>query len=275
MAISAPEFEYVRDLVKSRSGVLLRDKERFLAEARLTPLARQNGAGSVSEFITRVQVSENNGLHDSVLDSLLPKETAFFRDAYSFELLRSHVLRTIEMRRSGERRIRIWCAGCSSGQEPFSVAMMIGRYFSQILSWDIEIYATDLSKEALETAQSARYNKIELNRGVPSNYFKEFFREEEKGFVVSEKLRKVVCFEELNLSEDWPQLEQLDLVLLRNVISYFTPEIRMKVLANVKRVLKTDGYLLLGAGESIDEATTGFRMVPVDKAVYFEHVKTT
>ena len=139
MPINEPEFQYVRELTSSRSGVVLKEKERFLAEARLTPLAKQNGLGSVSEFIGLLQSGEPNGLHDLALDALLPKDTAFFRDTHPFELLRTHLIRNLEMRRSHENRLRIWCAGCSSGQEPYSIAMVIGHYFSQLLKWDIEV----------------------------------------------------------------------------------------------------------------------------------------
>ena len=271
MAISPQEFQYVREIVSSRAGIVLNEKERFLAEARLTPLAKQSSAVSVSAFIQSLQSAEGNELHDEVLDTLLPKETAFFRDNQPFELLRTHILRTVEMLRSHECRLRIWSAGCSSGQEPFSIGMILGRYFPQLLSWDTEIYATDLSQEALQTAQQAKYNKIEINRGVPPGYVKEFFSVEESSFIIKENIRKVVCFEELNLAEEWPELEQLDIVLIRNVITYLKPEVRKNVLANLKKILKPDGFLLLGSRELIEEDATGFKMVHGEKAVYYQH----
>lgn len=273
MAIGVKEFEFVRELVSSRAGVVLKEKERFLAEARLTPMAKLEKAGSVADFINSLQSEDNDGLHDQVLDALLPKETSFFRDGHPFELLRTDILRILEMRRSHERRLRIWSAGCSSGQEAYSVAMVIGRYFSQLLKWDTEIYGTDLSKDALKTAEQGTYNRIETNRGVAPSYLKEFFRPEKKSsFIIKDPIRKIVCFEELNLADEWPQLEQLDIILMRNVISFLKPEVRTKVLANVKQILKPDGYLLLGTRELIDEATTGLRMVPAEKAVYYQHV---
>lgn len=271
MAISPQEFEYVREIVSSRAGIVLNDKERFLAEARLTPLAKQSGALSVSAFIQSLQSAEDKELQDQVLDTLLPKETTFFRDNQPFELLRTNILKTVEMLRSHECKLRIWSAGCSSGQEPFSIAMVMGRYFSQLLNWDTEIYATDLSQEALQIAQEAKYNKIEINRGVPPAYVKEFFNAEESSFILKDPFRKIVCFEELNLSEEWPELEQLDIVLMRNVITYLKPEVRKNVMANLKKIIKPDGFLLLGSRELIDEEETGFKMIHGEKAVYFQH----
>ncbi|MCF7762675.1 MAG: methyltransferase [Verrucomicrobia bacterium] len=270
MPINEPEFEYVRELTRSRAGVVLKEKERFLAEARLTPLAKQNGLGSVSEFIGLLQNGEPNGLHDLALDALLPKDTAFFRDTHPFELLRTHLIRNLEMRRSHENRLRIWCAGCSSGQEPYSIAMVIGRYFSQLLKWDIEIYGTDISTEALEIAQRGSYNKIEVNRGVPSNYLKEFFHSDENNWALNDDLKKVVVFEPLNLCQDWPELEKIDMIFMRNVLEHLTPERRKFILENVRRIIKPDGYLFLGSRETLEESDIGFQMVPAEKSVYFQ-----
>ena len=148
--------------------------------------------------------------------------------------------------------------------------MVIGHYFSQLLKWDIEIYGTDISAEALEIAQRGSYNKIEVNRGVPSNYLKEFFHSDENNWALNDDLKKVVVFEPLNLCQDWPELEKIDMIFMRNVLEHLTAERRKFILENVRRIIKPDGYLFLGSRETLEESDIGFQMVPAEKSVYFQ-----
>lgn len=270
MAISPQEFNYIRNLVHARAGVVLTERERYLVEARLLPLARRQQINSINEVIQRLQEESANGLPGQVVDALLPKETSFFRDLHPFNLLRSHIFPTLEMKRVNELRLRILCLGCASGQEPYSVAMVLHYYFSQLMKWEVEILGVDLSEEALAQAQEGRYNEIEANRGLTPMMLRQYLRPEGKQFLVLEDLTRVVRFEQWNLLQDWPDLPPMDLILFRNVMSYWTPDARRAVLQKAGRVLKPDGYLLLGARETTVNVDSSFTLVPVEKTVYFQ-----
>jgi chemotaxis protein methyltransferase CheR len=270
MAISSSEFQYLQNLLVTRSGVLLAEKEKYLVEARLVPLVRTQKAASITDLIGKVKNAEANGLAELLLESLLPKDTAFFRDIHPFDLLKSDILRTLEMKRFRDCRLRIWCAGCSSGQEAYSIAMLLHRYCSQLLSWDVEILATDLSTEALDKGAEGRFDEVEVHRGVQPILVREYFRQNGTHYIIKEDVGGLVRFDRMNLIEEWPEMPQADIVFMRNVLRYLRPQARQQVLTRLKAVLKPDGYLFLGAQESATEIDSSYSMVPMAKTVYFQ-----
>ncbi|MBI4663535.1 MAG: protein-glutamate O-methyltransferase CheR [Verrucomicrobia bacterium] len=274
MAISNQAFQHIQKMMGSWSGVVLSEREKYLVEARLLPVARQQKMNSVEELIDTVQKGSANGLPNLVLEALLPKETHFFRDNHPFELLRNQVFRALEGSRFRECRLRIWCAGCGAGQEAYSVAMVLHRYFSHLLSWQIEILATDISQQALAKAQQGQYDEIEVHRGVQPLLIREFFRKDGPHYFIKEDLIRLVQFAEFNLIDNWPELPAADLVLLRNVLCYMAPDTRKKILSGLKNVLKPDGYLFLGARESAAEIDESYEMVPTEKTVYFRLLRS-
>jgi chemotaxis protein methyltransferase CheR len=270
MAISSPDFQFLQKLVVSRAGVVLTEKEKYLSEARLLPLARLRRLGTVSELLRKVQSETSDESHFPVIDALLPKETSFFRDIYPFELLRNQIFKLLEMKRSKDQRLIIWCAGCSSGQEAYSIAMILHRYFSQLLHWHLEIYSTDLSSEALKKAKEGRYDEVEIQRGISPVLAKEYFRQAGPNFFVKEDLSKLVQFEEFNLAGEWPELTKVDVVFLRNVLRYMSPAVKREILGKLKEVLQPDGYLFMGAEESASDIDGSFSLVPSEQTVYFQ-----
>ena len=270
MAITNQAFQFAQKLIAERTGLALGERDKYLVEARLLPLARQQHMDSVDQLIETVRAGASNGLPDQVLDALLPKETYFFRDNHPFELLRNRIFRALEGARYRECRITIWCAGCSGGQEAFSVAMLLHRYFSQLLSWGIEIIGTDISQEALAKARQGRYDEVEVNRGVQPILIREYFRQSGPHFYVKEDIARLVRFEESNLVGEWPALPPVDLVLMRNVLRYMTSDSKKRILEKLKQVLRPDGYLLLGAQESTVQIDDSYEMVPTEKTVYYQ-----
>lgn len=270
MAIDSEHFSYLKNLAATRSGVLLEPREAFLAEGRLLPLAQERGMKSVVELIEEMERAPDNGIHQSVVEALLPSDTAFFRDMHPFLAFRTQIFKTLEMKRDRERRLAIWCAGCASGQEAYSVAMLIHCYFPQFLDWDLQLIATDLSQEALNRAKEARYNDIETHRGLPGMLLRQYLRQDGRNYVIKEDVARLVQFEELNLVEDWPALPELDVVLFRNVLIHFATEARKAVLAKISRLLKPDGYLLLGARETTSDDDATFKLVPAEKAFFYQ-----
>ena len=270
MPIDSSHFRYLQDLASTRSGLRLEPRTAFLAEGRLLPLAQEKGMSSVTELIDQMEREPDDGVHHAAVQALLPNDTAFFRDMHPFQALRTHVFKTLEMKRYAERRLTIWCAGCASGQEAYSVAMLIHCYFPQFLDWDLQLIATDLSQEALNRAKEARYNDIETHRGLPGMLLRQYVRQDGRAFFIKEDVARLVQFEELNLVEDWQGLPELDVVLLRNVLTHFSPETRKGVLAKVGRLLKPDGYLLLGANETTMDVDDEYKLVPTEKAVFYQ-----
>jgi chemotaxis protein methyltransferase CheR len=274
MAISSSEFQFLQKLIIARSGVILREEDKYLSEARLLALARLRKLGSVSELIRQVQSENSEDSQIPLIDALLPKETSFFRDIYPFEVLRNQIFKLLEMSRCREQKLVIWCAGCSSGQEAYSIAMVLHRYFSQLLQWDLEIYSTDLSLDALQKAKEGRYDEVEVQRGIAPPMVKQYFRQAGPNFFIKEDIARLVQFEEFNLAAEWPELTKVDVIFLRNVLRYMSPEIKRAILGKLARVLQPDGYLFMGSQESASEIDGSFSLIPAEKTVYFQLART-
>ena len=270
MPISSSEFLYAQELMVSRSGVILAEREKYLAEARLAPLARLKNLSSVSELIAKAQSETDGGLPDLLLDALLPTESAFFRDAPLYDFLKNQLFKVLEMKRSHERKIRIWCAGCSSGQEAYSIAMILHRYCSQLLKWDLEILGTDLSDASIAKAAEGRFDEVEVHRGVMPMLIREYFRADGPRLFVKDEIGNLLRVDRLNLLGDWATVPQADVVFLRNVLLHMTPEAQRIVLQKMRQVLKPDGYLFMGSRESASEIDTSYHMISTEKTVYFQ-----
>lgn len=259
--ITPAAFAYVRDLVARESAISLDDRQYYLVEARLAPLARAEGMSSVDALVAWLRTHGDSGLRSQVIDAMTTNETSFFRDPQAFGTLERTILPDLIARRAAERRLRIWSAACSTGQEPYSVAMLIIDEFPQLSGWDVRIMATDLSRVALERARAARYSQQEVNRGLPARRLVRHFTRDGTSWVLSDRVRRLVTVQQLNLSAPWPALPAIDLVLLRNVLIYFAAAAKQTVLDRVAGVLRHDGWVLLGAAESTLNITTRFVLV--------------
>ena len=222
------DFEFVRDLVRKRSAIVLETEKSYLVESRLTPLARREGFGSISEVVAKLRLSGFSTLHSKVIEAMTTNETSFFRDIQPFEALKKVILADLITKRATTRQIRIWCAACSSGQEPYTVAMLIRENFPQLASWDVKILATDLSTQVLEKAKSGCFNQIEVNRGLPSPYILKYFDRSGMNWQLKDSIREMIEFRPLNLIEAWPVLNPMDIVFIRNVLIYFDVQTKKK-----------------------------------------------
>jgi len=267
--MTSGEFSYIRDLLQNHGGLLLEEGKEYLAESRLQPLAQLEGFRSITEMIASLRVKEGDGLRRQVIEAMTTNETSFFRDFPAFKALGSHVIPDLIRKRAERKRLSIWSAACSSGQEPYSIAMLLRDQFPQIADWSNTILASDLSEAMLARARSARYNQIEINRGLPAallvNHFVRRGLEWEIGF----ELRSAVEFKRINLSEPWPALPPVDLVMLRNVLIYLSAGTRTSVLERVRHVLKADGYLFLGGTETTYGIDDAFERVELGGAAFY------
>jgi chemotaxis protein methyltransferase CheR len=258
MALSMASFEYVRTLLRQRSAHVLEDDKIYLVETRLLPLARRQGLESVEELVLHLRARSNETLLVEVVEAMTINETCFFRDAHAFDALRHAVIPELIQRRAGVRTLNIWSAACSSGQEPYSLAILLRHYFPHLTAWKIRLLASDLSTTMLERSVRGRYSNLEVSRGLPPEFLEIYFRKEGDGWQVRDDIRRMVEFCQINLRDSWPKLPLADLVLMRNVLIYFDLPTKAQILRRVRRVIHSEGYLMLGGAETTHKVDDAF-----------------
>jgi chemotaxis protein methyltransferase CheR len=253
------DFVWVRNFLHARAGLWLDDDKAYLAEFRLEPLARREGFASLSALIAHLAESPTNGLHSRVLEAMTTNETSFFRDIHPFDVLRGWVLpKLIDLHRD-ERRLVLWSAACSSGQEIYSLAMMLHDEFSPALAgWDVRLIGSDLSSAMVARAREGLYTQLEVNRGLPAVCLLNHFEKEGLDWRLKPEIRRRVDLRVLNLLNAWTDLPAPDVILLRNLLIYMTDEVRRTLLGRIRRFLRPDGVLLLGAAESLLGQAEGY-----------------
>jgi chemotaxis protein methyltransferase CheR len=263
--LTQADFDYLRALVWRRSAFVLESDKAYLVEARLLPLAREEGLPSVGSLVARLAAGPANGLARRFVEAMAIHETSFFRDPPTFDALRDVVLPELVGRRAAERGLRLWSAACSSGQEPYSLAMLLREHPCVPAGWDARVLATDLSGAILERARQGVYSQMEVNRGLPASQLVKCFRRRGPEWQVNDEVRRAVEFRQLNLIEPWPALPPMDVVFLRNVLIYFDVPTKQRVLANLRRLLRPDGYLFLGGAETTLNLDENYERAPFDR----------
>lgn len=271
MSISAAEFEYVRTLIRERAGIALEPGKEYLVESRLDPLARQEGFPTLSHFIASLKASPlAGGLHHKVVQAMTTNETSFFRDVRPFEVLKTLVLPELIAQRAAQRALNFWSAACSTGQEPYSVALVMREAVPTFLpTWNFRFIASDISTEVLARAIQGRYSQLEVNRGLPASLLVKYFQQEDNEWQIKADVRRMVEFREINLTEPWSILPLMDIVFMRNVLIYFSVETKKGILAKVRKLLKPGGFLFLGSSETTLNLDDGFEPVPTDRTACY------
>ncbi len=266
MALSQTDFEFVRALVLKRSAIVLENEKLYLADTRLQAVARREGVESVEALVARLRTAAAGPLAQKVVEAMTTNETSFFRDVQPFEMLKQVVVPELMKRRAAERRLRIWCAASSTGQEPYSLAMLLREHFPALGGWDLRIVASDLSTDVLEKAKQGRYSQLEVNRGLPASLLVKYFQRQGTEWQLKDDVRRLIEFRQLNLIEPWPALPPCDVVLIRNVLIYFDVETKRQILGKARRVLRPDGYLFLGGAETTINLDDSFQRVEFQRA---------
>ncbi|HTK34838.1 MAG TPA: protein-glutamate O-methyltransferase CheR [Caulobacteraceae bacterium] len=243
------DLEFVAAMARARTGLMLGSERAFFVESRLSTLARREGLPTVDALVAQLRAAPDEALIRAAVEVLATPETSFFRDRTPFDHLRDEVLPELAARRG---RVRVWSAGCSTGQEPYSLAMMVEEHGSRFPNLKLEIVATDLSTRALEKAQSGLYTQFEVQRGLPIRLLIRHFEKAGDNWQASARLRQTVRWGRLNLMNDFSKLGRFDVIFCRNVLSYFDPTARREVLSRLAVALAEDGCLILGAGEAAD-----------------------
>ena len=273
-AITPDDFEFVRQLLARHAAIVLEPGKEYLVEARLLPLARRAGCATTHDYVTILRAtSASFDVRQTVVEAMTIHETSFFRDWKPFETLKTSVIPKLIASRSMTRELVIWSAACSTGQEPYSLAMMIRDSFPELLGWRLKILATDVSNDVLAKARSGKFSQLEINRGLPAPLLIKHFERSGVDWVIKEEIRKLVEWKQLNLSAGWPILPSADLVLLRNVLIYFSNETRKDILGRVHRMLKADGYLLMGTGESTMNLPNAYERLQLNGACCYQPTK--
>jgi len=250
MTISPEDFEFVRTVVREQAGIILEPGKEYLVESRLQPLARREGFPSIAEMVVKMRSPLGKAVMQKAVDAMTTNETTFFRDIEPFEALRKFVLPELIEAKKTTKRLKIWYAASSTGQEPYSVSMLMQEHFPQLASWEVIQLATDISPSVLERAREGRYGQVEVNRGLPANYLIKYFSKQGNEWQLKDSIRKMVRFEELNLIRPWPSMGDLDIVMIRNVMIYFDIDAKKQILGRIRRDLRPEGYLFLGGAET-------------------------
>jgi chemotaxis protein methyltransferase CheR len=270
MSVAADQFSFLQEFVFERSAIVLSDSKAYLVESRLRPIARTLGMEDVGAVVAHMRQTRDRELEDQVIDAMTTNETLWFRDQRPFNALRKTIIPQVLQRNATVRRLSIWSAACSSGQELYSVAMLLEEDFPQLShGWNVSLFGTDLNGEMTRRAAEGVYSKLEVNRGLPASLLVRYFTQEGMTYRVRDSLRKRARFQRINLATTWPTLPNFDVILLRNVLIYFDIDTKRQVLARAGRQLAPGGGLILGAAETTNGLSDEFETVPADGAVYY------
>jgi chemotaxis protein methyltransferase CheR len=266
--VTPQDFDYLRQLLRQRSGLVLSAEKQYLAESRLLPVARKHGLGSLTELVVRLKAATFATIGVEVVEAMTTNESFFFRDKIPFEHFRDTIMPALLAARAREKRIRIWCTACATGQEPYSLAMSLKTIGPALAGWKVEIVATDISHEVLAKAKAGIYNQFEVQRGLPIQSLVKFFAQVGEAWQVAPEIRGMVQFRQLNLLNDFSGLGTFDLVFCRNVLIYFDQDTKVDVLNRLVRQMPSDGFLILGSAETVVGLTEAFKPMPERRGLY-------
>lgn len=270
MQVTATDFEFIRDFARKHAAIVLESGKEYLVESRLAPLARTNGFPDLSAFIGHLRNQRTvNGVHTQVIDALTTNETLFFRDFHPFEALRKELVPALMKSNAVTRCIRIWSAACSTGQEPYSIAMLLKENFPELDTWRVQIIGTDLSRTVLQQARLGSYSQLEVNRGLPAKLLIKYFVKQADRWVVNDEIKRMVEFRELNLVQTWAALPAFDIVMLRNVMIYFDEATKAEILRKLKRQLAPHGCLFLGTAETTLNIDPSYERITIGSATAY------
>ncbi|MDE5442920.1 chemotaxis protein CheR [Bradyrhizobium sp. CSA207] len=261
------EYEYLRKFLRDHSGLDLSADKQYLIESRLLPLARKAGLSGIGELVQKLQ-GGSSALVTSVVEAMTTNETFFFRDKVPFDHFRDTIMPEVIKARAGRRSVRIWCAAGSTGQEPYSLAMSLKEMSAALTGWRVEIIATDLSQEVLEKAKAGIYSQFEVQRGLPIQMLMKYFKQTGETWQINPELRAMIQHRQLNLLHDFAQLGSFDVIFCRNVLIYFDQDTKINIFNRLARQIEPDGFLVLGAAETVVGLTDTFKPIPERRGLY-------
>ncbi|HBE68697.1 MAG TPA: chemotaxis protein CheR [Planctomycetaceae bacterium] len=260
-------FDYISKMILDASAIVLDANKAYLVESRLAPILRAHDFSTLADLVEELKKVSARALRQEVIEAMTTNETSFFRDIHPFEALKKQVLPDILKKRSSERTLRIWSNACSSGQEPYTIAMILRENFPELAGWKVKLIGSDLDTKILGKARSGIFNQTEVNRGLPMQLLLKYFERDGLHWRIKEEIRSMVEFKQVNLVEPFPvSMGKLDIIFLRNVLIYFSVEMKQEILSKARRMLHNDGYLFLGGGESVLNLAVDFEREQIGKA---------
>jgi chemotaxis protein methyltransferase CheR len=266
--LSPEDFEFISKLIKSRSGLVLTPDKAYLLESRLMPVARQRGLKGLEDLIAQMRTRREEALIVEVTEAMTTNESFFFRDIKPFDLLRDEVLPPLIAERQAKKHLRIWCAAASSGQEPYSIAIVLKELATKLAGWKLDIVGTDISHDILKKASAGMYSQFEVQRGMPIQLLLKYFDKKDETWEIKPEIKSMVQYKYWNLLDDLKMLGAYDIVFCRNVLIYFDAETKGKVLDNIAKLMPKDGMLFLGGAETVLGVTDKFKPVSGQRGVY-------
>jgi chemotaxis protein methyltransferase CheR len=265
--VTPPDYEYLRKLLKDHSGLDLSTDKQYLIESRLLPLARKAGLPGISDLVQKMK-GGSNALVTQVVEAMTTNETFFFRDKVPFDHFRDTIMPEMLKLRAARKSLRIWCAAGSTGQEPYSLAMCLKEMSAALSGWRVEILATDLSQEVLEKSRTGIYSQFEVQRGLPIQMLVKYFKQIGELWQINPDIRGMVAHRQLNLLHDFGQLGSFDVIFCRNVLIYFDQETKANIFGRLARSMEPDGFLVLGAAETVVGLTEAFKPIGDRRGLY-------
>ena len=262
------DYEFLRKLLKERSGLDLSPDKQYLVESRLVPLARKAGLAGITELVQKMKAGSADALTADVVEAMTTNETFFFRDKIPFDHLKDTMLPALLQARSARRSLRIWCAASSTGQEPYSIAMCLKALGPAIAGWKTDIVATDLSQGVLEKSKAGIFSQFEVQRGLPIQMLVKHFTQIGDMWQLNPDIRAMVQHRQLNLLQDFGHLGTFDVIFCRNVLIYFDQDTKAGIFERLSRVVEPDGFMVLGAAESVVGISDAFKPYPDRRGLY-------
>ncbi|MCM5557792.1 protein-glutamate O-methyltransferase CheR [Pleomorphomonas sp. JP5] len=266
--MSPAEYDYLRQFLKSRSGLVLSNEKQYLIESRLLPVARKAGLQSIAALVAKLKEPRETTLAEAVVEAMTTNESFFYRDKTPFEHFTQMMMPELLKARASSKKIRIWCAAASTGQEPYTLAMCLKEMESKLAGWRIEILGTDISNEVLDRAKAGTYTQFEVQRGLPIQLLLKYFTQQGESWTISPQLRSMVQWKKFNLLESFASFGQFDIVFCRNVLIYFDQATKVDILGRISKIMAPDGYLVLGAAETVVGLTDAFKPAPDRRGLY-------
>jgi len=262
------DFEFLATLVKDRSGLVLTPDKSYLLESRLMPVARKRGMKGLEDLVASMRTRMDNMLADEITEAMTTNESFFFRDIKPFDIFRDVVLPNALKKRASTKKLRIWCAAASSGQEPYSLGMLLKEAGPKLAGWKIEIIGTDISKDILNKAREGMYSQFEVQRGLPVQLLVKYFKKKDDLWQIDDAIRSMVQYKEFNLLESMQSFGTFDIVFCRNVLIYFHQPTKSDVLARMSRQMADDAVLYLGGAETVLGISDAFQPVKGLRGLY-------
>jgi chemotaxis protein methyltransferase CheR len=262
------DYEFLRKLLKERSGLDLSPDKQYLVESRLVPLARKASLAGITELVVKMKAGGAEPLIAEVVEAMTTNETFFFRDKTPFDHLKDTMLPALLQARAARRSLRIWCAASSTGQEPYSIAMCLKGLGAAVAGWKIDIVATDLSQGVLEKSKAGIFSQFEVQRGLPIQLLVKHFTQVGDMWQLNADIRSMVQHRQLNLLQDFGHLGAFDIIFCRNVLIYFDQDTKTGIFERLSKLVEGDGFLVLGAAESVVGISDAFRPYPERRGLY-------